>query len=166
MEEEDNVIDEDKNCVIVDGCHFCCSPFEAFQDDLTADEILAQAQDAAKEAREELTLRKPNSKVWWEFAVPKYIFSRGYCTKPISSILLFSCFFTVIKTLVTYWISHSYLTGVTAAQLRWHPSNRKVIENHKESCDCALFSVWTCVESMCHLFIHCLMIVTSGDFHS
>ncbi|XP_041376068.1 bromodomain-containing protein 7-like [Gigantopelta aegis] len=37
----------------------CLSRFEAVPDNLTADEILAQAQAAAKEAKEELTLRKP-----------------------------------------------------------------------------------------------------------
>ena len=32
--------------------------------------------------------------------------------KPISSVPLISRFFTIVKTLVTYWISCSYLTGV------------------------------------------------------
>ena len=44
-------------------------------------------------------------------------------TKPISSIPLFSKFFNIIKTHVSYWISRLYLTGVAAAQLRWHLSN-------------------------------------------
>ena len=49
-------------------------------------------------------------------------------TKPISSVPLISRFFTIVKTLVTYWISCSYLTGVAAAQLRWHLSNMNVIQ--------------------------------------
>ena len=49
-------------------------------------------------------------------------------TTPISAILLFS--FTIAKTLDTYWISHSYLTGVTAAQLLWHPSYIRVIQRN------------------------------------
>ena len=48
-------------------------------------------------------------------------------TKPISSVPLFSEFFNIIKTYVTYWISRLYLTGVAAAQLRWHLSNINVI---------------------------------------
>ena len=48
-------------------------------------------------------------------------------TKPISSVPLFSNFFRVIKTHVTYWISRLYLSGVVAAQLRWHLSNINVI---------------------------------------
>ena len=48
-------------------------------------------------------------------------------TKPISSVPLFSEFFSVIKTHVTYWISRLYLIGVAAAQLRWHMSNINVI---------------------------------------
>ena len=39
-------------------------------------------------------------------------------TKPTSSILSFSQFFTIVKTLVTSWISRSYLTGVTTADTR------------------------------------------------
>ena len=35
-------------------------------------------------------------------------------TKPISSVPLISRFFNIAKTLVTYWISCSYLTGVAA----------------------------------------------------
>ena len=49
-------------------------------------------------------------------------------TKAISSVPLISRFFTIVKTLVTYWISCSYLTGVAAAQLRWHLSNMNVIQ--------------------------------------
>ena len=43
-------------------------------------------------------------------------------------ITLISWFFTIVKTLVTYWISCSYLTGVAAAQLRWHLSNMNVMQ--------------------------------------
>ena len=49
-------------------------------------------------------------------------------TKPISSVPLISRFFTIVKTLVTYWTSCSYLTGVAAAQLRWHMSNMNVMQ--------------------------------------
>ena len=39
-------------------------------------------------------------------------------TKPISSVRLINFpIFTIDKTLVTYWISNSYLAGVAAAQL-------------------------------------------------
>ena len=41
-------------------------------------------------------------------------------TKPISYITLFSLFCSSIETLVTYWISHPYLTGVAAASM-WPP---------------------------------------------
>ena len=50
----------------------------------------------------------------------------GY-TKPIFSVLLFSRFFRIIKTHVTYMISLSYLTGVAAAELRRHLANMNVI---------------------------------------
>ena len=49
-------------------------------------------------------------------------------TKPISSVPLFSYFLRIAKTHVSYSISCSYLTGVAAAQLRWHLSNMNVIE--------------------------------------
>ena len=49
-------------------------------------------------------------------------------TKPIFSVPLISRFFNIDKTLVTYWISCSYLTGVAAAQLRWHLSNMNVMQ--------------------------------------
>ena len=49
-------------------------------------------------------------------------------TKANSSVPLISRFFTIVKALVTYWISCSYLTGVAAAQLRWHLSNMNVIQ--------------------------------------
>ena len=38
-------------------------------------------------------------------------------TKAISSVPLFSDFFSVVRTHASYWISHLYLTGVAAAQL-------------------------------------------------
>ena len=49
-------------------------------------------------------------------------------TKTISSVPLYSDFFSIIKTHVSYWISRLYLTGVAAAQLRWHLSNMNVIQ--------------------------------------
>ena len=52
----------------------------------------------------------------------------GRVAKPISSVPLFSLFFGITKTHVNYWISRSYLTGVAAAELRWHLSNMNVIE--------------------------------------
>ena len=48
-------------------------------------------------------------------------------TKPIFSVPLFFEFFNIIKTHVIYWRSRLYLTGVAAAQLRWHLSNVNVI---------------------------------------
>ena len=47
----------------------------------------------------------------------------GGVTKSISYIPLFFQCFTIVKTLVTHCISLLYLTGVAAAQLRWHQSN-------------------------------------------
>ena len=49
-------------------------------------------------------------------------------TKPISSVPLFSELFSIVKTHISYWMSRLYLTGVTAAQLRWHLSNINVIQ--------------------------------------
>ena len=49
-------------------------------------------------------------------------------TKPISSLPLFSSFFNIAKTHISYWISRLYLTGVVAAQLRRHLSNMNVIK--------------------------------------
>ena len=49
-------------------------------------------------------------------------------TKLVSSVPLSSQFSTIVSTWVNYWISHSYLTGFTASQLQWHPSNMKVIQ--------------------------------------
>ena len=40
-------------------------------------------------------------------------------TKPISSVPSFCWFFKMIKTLVTYWITHSDLTGVTTYEWDW-----------------------------------------------
>ena len=54
--------------------------------------------------------------------------SRVGVTKPISFVPLFSEFFSIVKTHVRYRISRWYLTGVAAAQLRWHLSNMNVIE--------------------------------------
>ena len=48
-------------------------------------------------------------------------------TKPNSSVPLFSHFCRIIKIPLTYWISRWYLTGVTAARLRWYLSNMNVI---------------------------------------
>ena len=42
--------------------------------------------------------------------------------------MLLSWFFRIIKTHVACWVSRSYLTGVTAAELPWHLSNMDVIE--------------------------------------
>ena len=57
-----------------------------------------------------------------------YMYGTGVgVTKPISSVPLFSDFFSIIKTHATYWISRLYLTGIAAAQLRWHLSNINVI---------------------------------------
>ena len=47
----------------------------------------------------------------------------------------FPPFIEISKQLVTYWISHSYLTGVTAAELQWHLSNMNVIW---------IFNIWFC----------------------
>ena len=40
--------------------------------------------------------------------------------------MLFSLIFRIIIALIAYWISHSYLTGASAAQLQWHLSNMNV----------------------------------------
>ena len=50
-------------------------------------------------------------------------------SKPIFAVPLFSQFFRMIKTLFTCMISRSYLTGVTAAELRRHLTNMNVIEH-------------------------------------
>ena len=46
---------------------------------------------------------------------------------PPSVPLVFPIFHPIVKT-IKCWTSRSYLTGVTAAQLRRHPSNMKVIQ--------------------------------------
>ena len=54
--------------------------------------------------------------------------NRGGVTKQISSFLLISLFFSIVKTQVKYWISRLYLTGIAAAQLRTCMSNMDVIQ--------------------------------------
>ena len=49
-------------------------------------------------------------------------------TKTNSSFPSFSRFFWITKILAIYWISRSYLTGVTAAKLQWHLSNMNEIQ--------------------------------------
>ena len=56
-------------------------------------------------------------------------------TKPHLSVYFPPFFKNTYKKMVTYWISHSYLTGVTAAELRWHLSNMNVIW---------IFNIWFC----------------------
>ena len=53
------------------------SRFEAFPDRLTPEQILAQAQDAAKDAKEQLSIKKPNTKVFGKKYVCKYIQHSG-----------------------------------------------------------------------------------------
>ena len=56
-------------------------------------------------------------------------------TKPISTVLLFFSFFSIVKTHIRYWISCLYLTGITAAELRWYLSDMNVIrESHRYFC--------------------------------
>ena len=38
----------------------------------------------------------------------------------------FSKFIWILKSHISYWTIHSYLTGVTAAQLQWHLSNSQI----------------------------------------
>ena len=54
--------------------------------------------------------------------------SRVGITKPISYVLLFLAYSIIVKTNASYWISHLYLAGVTAAKLWWHLSNMNVIQ--------------------------------------
>ena len=49
-------------------------------------------------------------------------------TKPIFPVMLFYYFFRIIETLFTCWISHYYLTEVTADKLWWLLSNMNVIQ--------------------------------------
>ena len=58
---------------------------------------------------------------------------RGRCSvwlgyKWISSVPSFCEFFSIVNTQVSYWISRLSLTGVVAAQLRWHLSNINVVQ--------------------------------------
>ena len=46
--------------------------------------------------------------------------------------VLFPFFFSIIKTLVTYNVSHPYFTGVATAQLWQHLPNMNVILNIKQ----------------------------------
>ena len=48
--------------------------------------------------------------------------------KPVFFGLLFSKFFSIVKTHDSYWIARLCLTGVAAAQLRWHLWNTDVIQ--------------------------------------
>ena len=57
---------------------------------------------------------------------------RSGVTKPIPSFLLFSQSFSTVETHISYWISHLYLTGVTAAQLQWHLSNINMIQRFEQ----------------------------------
>ena len=50
----------------------------------------------------------------------------GYKANFLRSVVFY--FFSIITTQVIYWISRLYLTGVAAAQLRWHLSNINVIQ--------------------------------------
>ena len=54
--------------------------------------------------------------------------TRGGVTKPIYSVPLFSSFFRIVKSYVSYWTSRLYLAGVTATRLRWHLLSMNVIE--------------------------------------
>ena len=54
-------------------------------------------------------------------------------TEPISPVPLFSHFFRIIDLLGTYWISRSYLTGVSTPELRWHLPNLNAIERIYEA---------------------------------
>ena len=49
-------------------------------------------------------------------------------TKPILTVPLLSQFFRIIKTLITYWISHLYLPSVIVAELQRHLSNMNMIQ--------------------------------------
>ena len=41
----------------------------------------------------------------------------GGVTKPVSSFYYFPNFLNIVKTHISYWIAHLYLTGVAAAEL-------------------------------------------------
>ena len=49
-------------------------------------------------------------------------------TKEISPIPSFFRLFIIVKTLVSYCISRSYLTGVTVVKLQWHPPIMNMIQ--------------------------------------
>ena len=76
--------------------------------------------------------------------------SRVEVAKSISSLLLFFQIFPMAKKLVTYWIWHSYLTGVTTAQLvhRYHSFVSHLVIQYITRCDeeqhisSPLFKVW------------------------
>ena len=74
----------------------------------------------------------------WKWATPwaysesvhctmMYMSPGVWVTKPVSSLLLLSKFFSIVKTHISCWISHLCLTGVTTAELQWHLSNTNVI---------------------------------------
>ena len=51
------------------------------------------------------------------------------CINPMFFVPLFSFFFRIIKTLASYTMSHSYLSGVTAAEPRRHLENINAIQS-------------------------------------
>ena len=73
------------------------------------------------------TKQKKHQKIPQTSVAPRLANPGVGVTKPISSVPLFSKFFSTVKTHVSYWISHWYLAGVAAAQLRWHLSDINVI---------------------------------------
>ena len=56
--------------------------------------------------------------------IDKWVLGGGHLTDFLPSII--SPFLRNIKTLITCWLLHSYLAGVTAAQLQWHLPNMNV----------------------------------------
>ena len=58
----------------------------------------------------------------WHLMVPKAM-GGGHLTNFLQYV---TQWFGTIKALAFYWIARSYLTGVTAAMLRWHMSNMDV----------------------------------------
>ena len=70
----------------------------------------------------------------WDMHIPKCIVTTKTdrpgeeATKPISSVPLFCEIFRIFKTHISYQISRLYLTGVSAAQLRWHLSKIQIIQ--------------------------------------
>ena len=56
-------------------------------------------------------------------------------TQPIFAVHYFLYSFKIMMTaLVTGWIAHSYLAGVTTAKLWWHLSNMNVIQSISDVC--------------------------------